>query len=244
MLIEFVGFSSSGKTRLITDICKIIGQNQNGCNIAELAVLNKKYTPNWETKWLSFMVDMRTVFHLPFLLLNRIKIIIKVLLIVIRMNVSLIRRLNYFRNFIKKLSIINLYRNNETQYLEKYCFFDEGTVQSLINILIHMNSDENELEVYTGKVDLPDVIIFIKTNSQLIVDKLQVRSERSQWSGLNDKKLEEYINRFNHYMSIVKKECKNIEEVSVCEYNVNLKNQGDIIFTEMISGKILKGFRN
>ena len=190
------------------------------------------------------MVDMRTVFHLPFLLLNRIKIIIKVLLIVIRMNVSLIRRLNYFRNFIKKLSIINLYRNNETQYLEKYCFFDEGTVQSLINILIHMNSDENELEVYTGKVDLPDVIIFIKTNSQLIVDKLQVRSERSQWSGLNDKKLEEYINRFNHYMSIVKKECKNIEEVSVCEYNVNLKDQGDIIFTEMISGKILKGFRN
>ena len=57
MLIEFIGFSSSGKTSLIKKLCSNLEEKKINFNIIESEYLNKKYSSKSNKKYLSFLLN-------------------------------------------------------------------------------------------------------------------------------------------------------------------------------------------
>ena len=61
MYIEFIGFSSSGKTTLIEEVCSDFKKNNLVFNILELEYLNTPYRVGWDSKYLSLLIDLKTL---------------------------------------------------------------------------------------------------------------------------------------------------------------------------------------
>ena len=194
MLVEFIGFSSTGKTTLLKEISLLLGNKKINFNNIELEFLNKNYSYKEKQRFLFFFLNCKTIFLFlfRFFSVNDIKDVLQLLKLT---NLSLFRKVSYFRNYIKKISLVKFYIKEKHK---KILLFDEGFIQGKLNILNHINNDRNNLNLKSIRSDYyPDILICLKCDTNKLIKKIKQRNDRKYWSSLSDLELKKNINRFN-----------------------------------------------
>jgi hypothetical protein len=91
---------------------------------------------------------------------------------------SLVRRLNLQRGVIRKLGVHGLMTSQENQ--TEYRLVDEGIVHSAHNLFVHVGNvpDDCEIEEFTERVPLPDLIVRVRAPLDTLVERTLRRSDR------------------------------------------------------------------
>jgi len=198
MLIEFIGFSSSGKTKLIKKICVNLKEKKIDFNDIELEFLNKSYPSKLNKKYLSFLLNFKFIFLFLFKFFN-FKKTKNILLVLKQTNISFFKKNTYFRNYIKKVSLIEYYKSKNYKDSKKILLFDEGIIQGVLNIFNHINNDSNSLNLEDFDfMFYPDILVYLKPDRVELLKRIKKRNDRKFWNSLSDKELNKYINNFNN----------------------------------------------
>ena len=199
MLIEFIGFSSSGKTTLIKELGVILNKRIIIFNDIELEFLNKNYCKESKSNYLKFLINLKSIFY--FFKYFSFKKIKNILALINLTQLSYSRKIAYFRNHIKKISLVYFYIKKIHKNPQKILLFDEGFIQGTLNILNHINNDNGSLNL--EDIDLtffPDILICLKPDTDKLIKSIRKRKDRKYWLSLSDKELKIFINRFNKNM--------------------------------------------
>ena len=227
MYIEFIGFSSSGKTTLIEEVCSDFKKNNLVFNILELEYLNTPYRVGWDSKYLSLLIDLKILFRVLRLVLLKESIY--------RTRgapLPLLRKINYIRNHIKKKYLLKFYQNNMDN--NKITIADEGDIQSFLNISIHSNSESKFIDY--KKTILPDILIYLKPSKEELIRRILLRNNRHQWSSLSLIELENYIDKFYKSADLFIKRSQCLDRMKVLSFDDKIENKdiSEIILKNII----------
>lgn len=176
MLIEFVGFSSSGKSSLIAKLKE--NYYQETMNIVELDYGNQSYSPTWESLLFLLKVDLKVIFRE---LGGDAKKLIPLFKNIINQKTSISRKIALIRSLTRKFYLSKLYAN---QLFSELYLFDEGLLQACINIAVTSNEFDPELLSYTRALiesNPPDLVVYLKPPLEQIVQRASNRYDRKQW---------------------------------------------------------------
>ena len=231
MLVEFIGFSSSGKTTLVKRVCADLAQKKTDFNLIQLDYLNRKYNSKLNQKLLSLFINLKTILFFVLFLL-RFRNMKNIFFLLKQTNVSFWMKITYLRNYIKKLSLIHFYKKRKIQNSKKILVFDEGFIQCHLNILIHV---KNVLDLDgIDFISCPDLIVYLKPDKSEIFNRIKKRSDRKQWNSLSRKETDKYIDRFNFYMDKFIENYYNNNNV----LKISDKNYDSEVMTKLITNKI------
>ena len=230
MLIEFIGFTSSGKTTLIEKISSDLNKEKIDFNNIELEFLNINYSSNYSKKYSAILLNLKVLYNFFYYSeLKNIKPLLK------NTNLSFLKKLSYFRNYLKKTAIIKFYKKNN--FSKKILLYDEGLLQGYLNIFNHINNDDNRLSLDSfDYIIYPDILIYLKPNTESLIKRIKERNDRKYWKSLSVSELRCYINNFNiNVESIIKiyNESKSNKVIKIIDSHNSSKIIYDLIISEI-----------
>ncbi len=139
---------------------------------------------------------------------------------------SLTEALNLFRSVCRKTGIYHLLRSNKFRH--KMIVVDEGSVHSIHNLFVHLNSVPNQgfLSEFSRLVQLPDLIVYVHSPLNVLLE--QARNRKDPPRRLTGTQLVKFVENarqvFEEFMSI------DIIKERTLTVNYN-KNNSDLVDT-------------
>lgn len=180
MYIEFIGCSSSGKSTISGRVISRLrgcGDRVISVHATHFSVLGPKFDHVRHPTLQNLLLDMHGVRQC--LLSSECRNFLRFANTLLRRHAdSLVRRLNLQRGVIRKLGIHELMTSKENQ--TKYRLVDEGIVHSAHNIFVHVGNvpDDCEIEEFTERVPLPDLIVRVRAPLDTLVERMLRRFDR------------------------------------------------------------------
>tara|TARA_B100001540_G_C15718668_1_gene601979 strand:- start:155 stop:844 length:690 start_codon:yes stop_codon:yes gene_type:complete len=211
MYIEFIGFSSSGKTTLIDHFFSKLNKTDINFNSIELSYLNNPYSNNWKSRYISLLIDIKIfLIYFNFSLIRDCNYMLR------NTNLSWFRKVNYIRNYIKKKYLLKTCLSKKSN--NKVIVADEGDVQSFLNIFVHIKNNVHKYDEY-GKLILPDILVYLRPSKQILVNRILKRKNRSQWSKLPLNDLENIIDNFNKKVDLIIDRHSTLKEMQILVFD-------------------------
>lgn len=163
MLIEFTGCTGSGKSILSQHVIKNL--KNKGKNPILLNITGNFKFDIYTLPW-SFNYFLKNI--------NLLKLVIGILS---KAPINKYNLLNLFRNFIKKIGTNQLIRSKFDNLL---IIWDEGTIHSVHNILVHDNhiADNKSILEFVQLLPKPDILIYIKSPEEVLIAETLKRGHR------------------------------------------------------------------
>lgn len=177
MLIEFVGFSSSGKTSLIE---KIQEQYSSTMKIVELDYNNKPYTSSWESPFLLLSTDLKV---LSKEMGTDLKILAPLFKNIFLQNTAILRKIALARSITRKYYLSKKYLKKREGNIY---IFDEGMLQSCVNIAVTSKKFSDKLLIHTKSIIdsmSPDLVVYLAPPIEQLTNRISTRDDRKQWKG-------------------------------------------------------------
>lgn len=200
MIVEVIGFSSVGKSTLVDSVMEVI-RNEKGCKVVspEALLLRLDTNKSQISKLETVKIDIITLLVLPLVLALNLKLFHYVISALAKADLGYFRKVNLFRNFAKKQFLAWWIRQKKLEDTIVLC--DEGVLQSAINILVHAEDEVNRSIIKL--LTYPDIVIILNLDNNKILNRLQARKDRPQWTSLQSDKLKQYINRFSEITGLL-----------------------------------------
>lgn len=163
MLVEFTGCTGSGKSSIASAL------------VAEL----KKFVP--QVKLLDiggkFSYDFFAILFFPLFLLHNLNFCVFAIKILKNNADSVPIGINLFRNFAKKMAAYESVFHKDN---DKVIVWDEGTVHSVHNLLVHVKSapDLDDIASFAALVPKPDMIIYVRIPFDVALRRTSIRGHR------------------------------------------------------------------
>jgi len=199
MIVELVGFSSSGKTTLLDGV---VG-SQPDVHILELLLRDVPYQTSWETPAFLLRLDLALAWRYgvvrTLVLVWRNRALFGA---VFRVSTSLRRRIALLRSLYRKLLAPASFRGLNQR--DKVVIQDEGLCQAVANIYCTdtaLELGEPNLSTLSSET-LPDLVLFLPVSADRVLKHLKQRRDRNQWQGYTERELAQILDRFESILQL------------------------------------------
>jgi thymidylate kinase len=174
MIVEFIGCTNSGKSTIATRVAEKL--KNLGLTVILVDVGG------------DIKMDFITLPRFVYFAIHNFTFCRFVVRIIAREVDSLVIGLNVFRNFAKKVGMYELLKKKKKDLI---ILSDEGTLHAAHNLFVHINSPPRLTDVtrFACLVSKPDMIVYVKTSSEIAMERTFKRGHRRVKHTLKDVKL-------------------------------------------------------
>ena len=195
MIVEFIGSTGAGKTTLIAEVQRALAPHAGATTSFELAagMLRLRHVANPTLRNL-----IQDFVGLPFFVASFRRhrgFIAFALATLVRNGIRGFYRFNYMRSLIRKIGMYEVARRYGG---DRIILVDEGTVSAahLLFIFTPATSRSEDIDKFAGLVSLPDLLVYVKTPVDRLVERsLQRQDRRRELKSADTRQVEQYVSR-------------------------------------------------
>lgn len=195
MMIEFIGSTGAGKTTLISDVQRRLVQIESVTTSFRLVAspLGLRNVTNPTARhliqeFIGFPFFIRSLYR------HKAFIIFILRMLARQANLSLFT-INNLRSLVRKVSVYEIIKRRQH---DQIILVDEGTVLLAHNVFVYSHAlyTSEEIARFASLVPLPDIIIYIKTPVETLVQRSLLRADPPrELKSRNRELIEKQINR-------------------------------------------------
>lgn len=179
MQIELIGCTGAGKSTLARGIVQAGREHGIDTVMGEEIVLNQVRL-NWVKTKLArtLCVDLITLFACLVAWQKNLEFYRFTIRVLARLPVGWFEKLNIARNVFKKIGINEIVLHVGSQ--QQIVLLDEGTLHTAHYLFVHVSvePDTNDLSNFIKLVPLPDVVIYVRHDETILIQRTLVRGHK------------------------------------------------------------------
>ena len=179
MMIEFIGSTGAGKTRLIGDLLNRMGENARVTTSYHL-MAERLGLPG--TSQISIQHLLQELVGIPFFLRSIIDyqdfLAFSLAMLARQANFSIFT-VNNLRSLERKLGVYTYIRAAQPSNPSQIVLVDEGTILSAHNIFVYSSATytSQEIDTFAKLVPLPDLIVYLRVPVEVLVQRTLHRQD-------------------------------------------------------------------
>lgn len=195
MIVEFIGSTGAGKTTLIGDVQRSLAPHAEVATSFEFAAERLRLRKLTHPTGRNLIQDVAA---LPFFIgsLRRHRAFMAFAVATLARNkIRGFYRLNYLRSLVRKVGMYEILRRYGG---DRIILVDEGTVSAahLLFIFTPAAFRNEDVEKFAGLVALPDLLVYVKTPVDRLVERAMRRKDpRRELRASDPKLIERYVTR-------------------------------------------------